>query len=91
MSASKQEVVLVYTYRLLRLATNIILDRLHHAQFALNLNNLYDRFTNTHFHNNRTSCLKSLINNNCYVLYHNNSTKINQLPPLGHDFMHECF
>ena len=30
------------------------------AQFVSNLNNLYDRLTNTHFHTNTTSCLKAL-------------------------------
>ena len=46
------------------------------AQFIpnVNLNNLYDRLTNTHFHANTT-----LVNNNCQILYHNNCIKNNQL------------
>ena len=48
------------------------------AQFISNLNNLYDRLNNTHFHTNTTSCIKTLINSNCKILYHNNS-KNNQL------------
>ena len=49
------------------------------AQFMSNLNNLYDRLNNTHFHTNTMSCMKILINSNCKILYHNNSVKNNQL------------
>ena len=48
------------------------------AQFISNLNNLYDRLNNTHFHTNTTSCMKTLIKSNCKILYHN-SVKNNQL------------
>ena len=49
------------------------------AQFISNLNNLYDRLNNTHFHTNTTSCMKTLINSNCKILNHNNFVKNNQL------------
>ena len=49
------------------------------TQFISNLNNLYDRLNNTHFHTNTTSCMKTLINSNCKILYHNKSVKNNQL------------
>ena len=49
------------------------------AQLASKFNNLYDRLTNTHFDTNTISCLKTLINNNCKIVYHNNSLKNNQL------------
>ena len=49
------------------------------AQFISDLNNLYDRLNNTHFHTNTTACIKTLINSNCKILYCNNSINNNQL------------